>query len=172
MLSLGAIAKRQFRVVICDSGGSACEEYTNRNFQAYIDEHKMIDGPIAARLSLLGRLDEMAQDKAWHLPRIDRKFITTTFRYLLARANGVFSAIESQLLQALAIDLLIEDCGAELQAYEEFCSLRAGTAGELPFEIQTRQDWLRYKREMLQKEGKRRFLGMRRSSPRRKAGLI
>lgn len=114
----------------------------------------------------------MAQDMAWQLPGLDRKFITVTFRYLLAHAYGTLSAIESQLLQALAIDLLTEDCRAELQAYEEFCLLRTGAAGAPHFEIQTRQDWLRYKREMLQGECKRRFLGMRRSSPRRKAGLM
>ena len=108
----------------------------------------------------------MAQDIAWQLPRLDRKFITVTFRYLLAHANGTLSTIESQLLQAMAIDLLTEDCRAELQAYEEFYLLRTGAAGAPHFDIHTRQDWLRYKREMLQGEGKRRFLGMRRSRPR------
>lgn len=168
MLNLDASAKQQFRAAICDTGdagSSTCtKQRSDGDFQAYVETQRTVDGPVTARLPVLGRLDEMAQDMAWHLPRLDRKFITTTFRYLLAQANGTLSAIESQLLQALAIDLLSEDCGAELQAYEEFCLLRAEATGAQHGEIQTRQDWLRYKHEMLQKKGKRRFLGMRRSS--------
>lgn len=128
-----------------------------------LDQCVETSGPVGMRLPTLVRIHEMAGDRAWELPRLDQKFISSTFAYLQAKASGPLTSIETSLLQASAIDLLAEDCRTELDAYEEFCDLRRNTDA-LSFEIATRADWLRYKRETLRKSGRRRFLGMRRSN--------
>lgn len=65
MLNLDAAAKQQFRAAICDTGGSGNPTFAKRadgGLQAYVEKQRAMDGPVTARLPLLGRLDEMAQD--------------------------------------------------------------------------------------------------------------
>ena len=166
MIHLDARAKQQFRSVMCDLNVAAKTvgaDQLSVLLRKYAEAQVEVGGPIPGRLPTLERLVSMAGDAAWELPRLDRKFITATLRYLLDHRRLLFSSIESKLLEASAIDLLTDDCRAELAAYEEFCSLRDAGDCKNTQEVRTRKDWLRFKREALQKAGKRSILGMRRS---------
>ena len=67
---------------------------------------------------------------------------------------------------AAAVELIAHDCHTEFEMYDEFRKLKSGAAN-LPFAVENRADWLRYKREAVQPGRTRRLLGMRRSKVRR-----
>lgn len=108
------------------------------------------------------RVARMATDPAWSLPRLDKQRIAATYRYLSQSPEGRFARAEWCILQAAAVDLIEHDCHAELAMYGEFRELRH-SAASLPFPVESRSDWLRYKREAAKPARGRRFLGMRRS---------
>ncbi len=165
MLTLDAASKHRFRTLVSDLGAQAVIEPADLEdaLRQYIATHSYNETPISERLPTLVRLNDMARDDAWRLPRLDQIFIESTTRYLVRNKPTDVADVEWLVLQALAIDLLIEASGAELGLYEEFCGLRDEKDPSLPFAIRTRQDWLRYKREALRPEKKLGILGIRRS---------
>ena len=165
MLTLDAASKHRFRTVVSEIAAEVDVDRAQLDdaLQRYIATHSNTETPVTERLPTLVRLKDMAMDDAWQLPRLDQVLIESTTRYLIRTRLAEVTDVEWLLLQALAIDLLIEASGAELGLYEEFCALRDKKGEPPPFEIRTRQDWLRYKREALQPEKKRGILGMRRS---------
>lgn len=153
---------RQLIAVVGENSGSD-DEMRDSRWTAFIDgKFDDMTDLVLSRLPALRQLLGMARDVRWSLPRLDKRRIKQTFHYLLWRINGELPPIETGLLQAGAIDLLRSDCRAELLLYEEFCELRQSECGS-PLEVETRADWLRYKREAVQQNDTRRFLGMRRS---------
>ncbi len=118
---------------------------------------------VAGRISIMERVLKMGRDSMWSLPRLDSKRITGTVCYLQVCSNRTETDIEVSILQATAIDLLLADCGAELAMYEEFCELRLKNSGDQEFDINTRADWLAFKRRTTQVNSKRRIFGFRRS---------
>ena len=156
--------KQRFRCVIdaaTPQGHSG--DLDQCDFESVFGEGGVSDSDVlfAQKLRVLRQIFTMATDSAWGLRRLDKKRIVGTYHYLATHNQDAMSSIERSILLGAAIDLLEHDCRAELQMYREFCELRR-TAKELPFQIRTRTDWLRYKREELQQTG-RRFLGMRRN---------
>jgi hypothetical protein len=167
VIELSAFDKQQFRDAIASpsrkhsSNEDKSLDSLLRSFVEY--QQSGMQDLVATRLPIVEQVLKMAQDPEWSLPRIDRKRIASTFRYLLSSAKLEISRVESSLLQAGAIDLMQTDCRAELLLYREYCELRQRASNDQSIKIRTRADWLRYKREMLQRTGQRRFFGMRRS---------
>jgi hypothetical protein len=125
---------------------------------------------VHSRVPVLRRIYSMALDSGWNLPCVDKKRIGGTLLYLGNRSEATLADAEISVLQAAAVDLLLSDCAAELELYENFCELREETA-ESKKPVETRADWLAHKREQLQPE-KRCLFGMRFSKPRRSAGTL
>lgn len=167
VFELSACDKQQFRdAIAAASKKHSSNEDTSLDglLRSYVEcQPSDNQNLVATRLPVLKRVLKMAQDPEWSLPRLDRIRIASTFRYLLSSAKVEISRIESSLLQAAAIDLMQTDCRAELLLYKEYCELRQSASTDSSCKIRTRADWLRYKREMLQRNGQRRFFGMRRS---------
>ena len=125
---------------------------------------------VRSRVPVLKRIYAMALDSGWELPCVDKKRIGGTLLYLGHHAETEIADAEIAVLQAAAIDLLMSDCAAELEQYDDFCRLRTVTA-ESDAPVETRGDWLRHKREEIEAK-KCSIFGMRFSRPRRSvAGL-
>ncbi len=129
-----------------------------------------VPAAVASRVPILKRIYTMAQDSGWDLPCVDKKRIGGTMLYLMKTSDMPLEPAEIAVLQSAATDLLVGDCSAELENYEEFCRLRDEGATNGSGVIETRADWLRYKREHMN-DNKRTFFGMRRSRPSRSGGL-
>jgi hypothetical protein len=158
MLDIGSHDKLQFRNAI---DAASCLQSHAREISlgqlaaSFIDRYAAgTSNLIKSRMPDLQRVLTMAQDTSWKLPKTDRERIYGTFQYLLKRAAGSLSDIEASLLHAGAIDLMLHDCGAEMNLYEEFLQFRASSGEEKDREIFNRTDWLQYKREGLQQRRK------------------
>jgi len=167
MNKLTATDKQKFRSAIA-SAGVCCETGESGTLDDLLEsfrENAVNTGGelLKCRLGVLEQVHTMAQDPDWSLPRLDRKRITATFRYLYSAPRLTISPIESSLLGAAAIDLMQSDCRAELSSFEEFCDLRQKAGDDPSFAVRTRADWLRFKRDALKRDNGGRFFGMRRS---------
>lgn len=89
---------------------------------------------IARRLPDLDAMIAMLQDEEWKLPKLDRERLLATFVYFGDPEDIIPDDIPAIgfIDDVILIELLIRDLRHVREAYEDFCSYRAGYARRYP----------------------------------------
>ncbi|MDX1480221.1 MAG: YkvA family protein [Woeseiaceae bacterium] len=125
---------------------------------------RSLPGFIAERLERLRNLIDMVQDHEWGLPDEDRRRVLNALAYFCEHEDLIPDSIPGlgYLDDAIMIELAVRELGPEIEAYRDFCEFRQSESARRGVKAKstdvTREDWLRDRREKLQKRMRKRRL--------------
>ncbi|MFT5164048.1 MAG: uncharacterized membrane protein YkvA (DUF1232 family), partial [Alteromonadaceae bacterium] len=106
---------------------------------------------VSLRLKKLETLIAMIEDHEWKIPDEERRDVLGALAYFSDPLDLVPDHIPvlGFLDDAIMIELVVDELGSDIEAFEEFCEYRAREGGRRGTETITPQDWLADKRREL-----------------------